>query len=164
MNDSKLEATTREGYFVRDPPTTVSESVNGRPSDGVLRDFVLAGQSKMVYDAVPLIVTPDPVKPNSLRISLKASDIPWHQAGTHLLSADTTVLIESFDRKDRLLNHDSAIHTINMPSDPSGDSPIPRTVTMSANFPSEPPAARLRIVVLVNETGKIGAENSLLGK
>ena len=141
-----------------------SEAGDGKPSDGVLRDFVLAGQSKMVYDAVPLIVARDPLRSDSIRISLKASDIPWHRANTRSFSAETTVLVESFDRKDRLLNHDSAIHTINLPSDPSGDSSMTKTVTLSAKFASQPSAVRLRIVVLVNATGKIGADNFLLGK
>lgn len=159
MNDPALRAVTREGYFVRNPPSVVAGNNSIRPSDGALRDFVLAGQSKMVYDTVPLRVLRDSGNPTPLRITLRTSDLAWRRTAAHILSADATVLIESFDRKDRLIDYDSVIHTLNRAAKSSEELPATSTVTMSANVPTEPNVKRLRIVVLVNATGKIGAEN-----
>jgi VWFA-related protein len=162
MNDPNLRATTREGYYAKTPALQLDENDRDKSANSMRLDLSLAGQSMMVYDAVPITVTRDLASPDSFHIYVKASNVPWRSAGPHLFAADITVLVESFDKKDKLLNHTSQVHAMKLPSNSEGTALESSAVKMMASISTQAPAARLRFVVLVNGTGKLGAVNLFL--
>lgn len=165
MKDPNLRATTREGYYAKTPVLQLGESASGKSANSMRLDLSLAGQSMMVYDAVPIAVTRDLASPDNFRIYVKSSEVPWRSAGPHLFAADITVLVESFDKQDKLLNQTSQVHAMKLPSKSEGTALESNAVKMMASISTQAPAARLRFVVLVNGTGKLGVVNfSLVDK
>jgi hypothetical protein len=115
-----------------------------------------------VYDAAPIKVLRDPANADNFILQMNNSDIPWKTAGDHKLTAEITVLVESFDRKGKMLDRKANIRTVQVPSAPDSASPLMPYLRLMAMIGTGTPAARLRFVVRVDATGKIGADNLLL--
>jgi VWFA-related protein len=162
MNDSSLTATTREGYYVGAPVVAPVKNANGKFSNGLRFDLTAAAASMMVYDGVTLAVTRDAASPDAFRVDLLASEIPWHRDGAVGPTAPIMLLVESFDQKGRMLKRIVDAYNLHLPPALTGILPASQRVSMVANIPTGPPAARVRFVVRINDNGKVGAENFFL--
>jgi len=78
------------------------------------------------------------------------------------LKATLAVVVESFDRKGKVLSHKVVMNDVGVAEGSAPLTPSQPTITMSTVVPTGPPAARIRIVVRVNRTAKLGADNVFL--
>jgi VWFA-related protein len=162
MKDRNLHAAAREGYYTNAPVTPPAEDAKGKLSGQMVFDLTTAARTMMVYDAAPIKVLRDPANADNFILQMNNSDIPWKTAGDHKLTAEITVLVESFDRKGKMLDRKANIRTVQVPSAPDSASPLMPYLRLMAMIGTGTPAARLRFVVRVDATGKIGADNLLL--
>ena len=166
MRDPNLRATTRAGYYTPidtgDAAAKAPTQPNGSLSGRLVFDLSVAGQSLMVYDAVPITITRDAGSPDRFILQMSTANIPWKQVDPQHLSTSVAVMVESFDRKGKLLDHTSRIHNLQIPAAATDLTPAQPTFAVTETIPTQPPAARLRFVVRLNENGKIGADNVYL--
>jgi VWFA-related protein len=155
MKDKALHATTRKGYYNQQPTVAPVNTADGKMSNSVAFDLTLAMQSMMVYDEIPFTVTRSTTDSDSFLLRLDSSLIPESGTGP----ADFIVFVESFDQKGKLLNRIAYTATGNTAT--SGAAPT-KYLSISTHIETAPPAARLRFVLRLNNTGKLGAENFYL--
>lgn len=162
MRNPDLRAATREGYYSQPAKPAPARSADGKLSDRQVFDLMVAGQSTMVYDAVPLTVLRMTGTTGDFKVSLSSADVTWQTDGANKLSANVTLLVESFDKKGKLLDRQGESTTVEVPRDPDAATPGTPWVTLLAKIPTKPPAARIRFVVRLDDSGKLGSSNFLL--
>jgi len=167
LADPNLIAYTRTGYYT-DPAALASAPstpARGRPSESMAA-LLNAANSSMPYDAVHIAVSAEPVSsaepiskdkavPGVFLISIPPSEVPPQTSDTGVTGADITLLVESFDKKGVLLHRTANRMTLQVPPDAARDTPV----SVRTTVPLTPAAVRLRFVVRVEATGKIGADN-----
>jgi VWFA-related protein len=162
LKNPNLHATTREGYYTQVPAVPDAQDAKGRLSDRFVFDLAVAAQSTMVYDALPLTLTRDPVNHDVFHVTLPSADIDWEASGPQRVTASVAMLVESFDRKGKNLFHKVVIEEVGLPVNAGSLNPAVPTVMLTGVVPTVAPAARIRFVVRVNRTGKLGADNFFL--
>jgi VWFA-related protein len=162
MKNRELHAATREGYYTNTPPPPPAEDAKGKLSNSLVFDLTTAARTIMVYDAAPIQILRDTANLDNFSLTINSSDVPWKDEDHQKLSAEITVLVESFDRKGKMLDRKAAIRTVQVPNGPDGATPISAHLRLLATIGTKAPAARLRFVVRVDGNGKIGADNFYL--
>jgi VWFA-related protein len=162
MKDSALRASTRAGYFVAPTAVAPVREANGKFSKRLIFDMSVASASQLVYDGVPLSVSRDQPAGDTFGLTVHAADLPLEVDGSQKPSAALTVLVESFDRKGKMLDHNARILTVRMAARAASAGPDTRTVRLPVSISTKAPVVRLRFVVRANSTGKVGAENYFL--
>jgi VWFA-related protein len=162
MNDSTLLASTRTGYYATPAAVAAVRNASGKLTDRFVMDLTVAGNSLLVYDAVPLRITRDPTAPNRFVVHLRESDLPIHADAGQENSVTVVLLAETFDAKNKMLNHIQREISLKLPPQ-AIDAPLrDRTIDLAIRLPTQAPAARLRFVLRDNASGRIGAQNYLL--
>jgi hypothetical protein len=161
MKDPELKASTREGYFVGEPPVPPVKDAKGKYNARMVFDMSVASGSLLVYDGVPLTVTRDGATPDDFKLHLRAGDLPLEVDSSEKPSAVLTVLVASFDRKGKMLDHRATSFTVRMRAATAGGVDT-RPVVIPMNIPTKAPVARVRFVVRADASGKVGAENFFL--
>lgn len=162
LKDPTLHATTREGYYTNPPAVAAERDAKGKLTQGFAFDLSSAGQSMMVYDAVPLTLVRDPVAPDNFQINVPAADVDFQPNDAGKLRTEIAVLVESYDKKGKLLNHEVSVrHVAVVAGTPEAELKT-RYVSVPVTIPTAAPAARLRFVVRIGGTGKLGADNYFL--
>ncbi len=149
-----LKAVAREGYYLAYLPPKVN--VNA-PSKLMMVDLNAAATSRMVYDGVAVTATPSPTTPGSLSIHVDAKSVTWFFATEDKpRHAEVVVLVETFDKKDKLLKEVARDLKINAAKTvaPTGRIEVP--LNFDFPFEQDPKAVRARVVVRVSPQGKIG--------
>jgi hypothetical protein len=162
MKDRELRASTREGYFVGAAPVAPVKEANGKFSTRLIFDLSVASGSLLVYDGVPLSVARDAAAGDKFELTLHAADLPLEVDGSQKPSAELTVVVESFDRKGKMLDHNARLLTVRMLARAPSGGPDTRKIRVPVSISTKAPAARLRFLVRANATGKVGAENFFL--
>jgi len=162
MSDPNMIATTREGYYTHTPPLPPATTEAGKSSDRLIFDLSTASNSMMVYDAVPFVATRDPLHQDSFDIRIEPHDIPWDTLDSDTLAADVTWLVETFDKKGKMLNHQAKMLTAQSKAQTPGSPPAIHGLTLHVDIPTASPVARVRFIIRMNRTGKIGAQNIFL--
>ena len=162
MVDPSLKAITREGYFPRSAEVQPVRDAKGRLSNQVLFDVESAGQSLLVYDGIPLTIERDGTGGDKFYLGMQAADLPWNLGDVPGKRSSTLmVMVESFDRKGKMLNRTAKSLTFGLaPLTPGQKDEGHLRVVWSVATAA--PAARLRFVVRSNDSGKVGAENFYL--
>jgi VWFA-related protein len=160
MKDSDLRASTRSGYFAMAAPVAPVKEANGKFSQRLIFDMSVASNSLLVYDGVPLTVRRDEPAGDRFELTLHAADLPLDNSDRP--TAEFTVLAESFDRKDKMLNQTARLLKVRMSTRAPSSGPDKRIVQLPVTIATKAPAVRLRFVVRANATGKVGAENFFL--
>jgi hypothetical protein len=116
----------------------------------------------MVYDALPLTMTRNATDHDKFQIAFPSSAVEWEAGDPQRLTASVALLVESFDRKGKNLTHKMLIEKIGM-----RESAVPLVaagpmVVLDATVPTGFPTARIRFVVRINRSGKLGADNFYL--
>ena len=161
MKDPNLVATTREGYFTAAPAVAPMKEANGKYAKEAVYDLSVAAQSLLVYDGIPVTVTRDAVAPDRFIVRLRAADVPWHADGAQQESAVLTLLVGSYDKRGKLLEHGERSLKVHLPVG-AETGPDARPVSLPVSVGTGAQVARVRFVVRSNESGKIGAENFYL--
>jgi VWFA-related protein len=157
LKDPTLTATTRSGYYGITAPVTPAANVAGRSSDRFLFDLTVAADSLMIYDGVPFTIVRDTAQSDSFSIHIEPKYIDWEVGDSQKLSAEIALLAESFDKKGKSLNHKAKVLTAESTSGSQATG-----LTLHITIPTQSPAARLRFVVRMNHSGKLGTDNFFL--
>jgi len=162
MKDSGLVASTRSGYFVGAAPVAPVKEANGKFSPRLIFDMNVANDSLLVYDGVPLSVARNTPGGDGFELTLHAADLPLEMDVSQKPSAELTVLVSSFDRRGKMLDHNAVTLTVRMLARGPSSGADERTIKVPVSISTKAPAARVRFVVRANATGKVGAENFYL--
>ena len=162
MKDRALTATTREGYYVTAAPVAPVREANGKFTSHFALDMQMAVQNLLVYDAVPLTIIRDPAVPNRFVLDIPVADLAMQTSASQKPHAQLTVMVASFDRKGKLLNHSAHLLEEQLSSSYPGGVPEAGFISVPVTIPIQPPAARLRFVVRANGNGRIGSGNLFL--
>ncbi|AFL90395.1 hypothetical protein Terro_4190 [Terriglobus roseus DSM 18391] len=155
-----LTATTREGYYVQMGPARVNPT---NPSRRLAFELMAADTSNMVYDGVPLTLTPDPANPDAFNVHVEGKGLVWTPAtDTEPRHTEVVVLATTFDKKNKQLKQ--IARSIKVPAGgevpPTG--PLIRDVTFHFLLEHDPKAVRARFVVRVSATGRIGTADAAM--
>lgn len=162
MKDSRLLATTREGYYTAAAPVAPMKEADGKWAKKTMFDLDMAAESLLVYDGIPVTVIRDAGAPDKFVLRLRAADVPWQEDAPQRESTALTVLVGSYDKKGKLLQHKEEKMTVHLPVVGQGEGADARAVNLPVSIATAGPVARVRFVVRSNASGKIGAENFYL--
>jgi len=162
MRNPELRANTRKGYYTEAPVVEPEPTANTKLPNDLVFDLTAAGRSLLVYDAVPMNIVRDATKPDKFHINILAADAAWKSDDPQHLHTDIMVLLESFDRKGKMLQRNANVYNFDLSPDNSGNFPVPHDLSISESISTAGPAARLRFVVRNGHNGKLGAQNYYL--
>jgi len=162
MRDPNLRANTRKGYYTQAPVVESEPAANTKLPNDLVFDLTAAARSLIDYDTVPMTIFRDAADPNKFNINIRADDAAWQIGPSEHLHTDLLVLIESFDRKGKMLQRDAKVYNLDLAPDSNGNPPAPHDIGTSATISTAPPATRLRLVVRIGKNGKLGAQNFYL--
>jgi VWFA-related protein len=149
-----LIATTREGYYLQGGPAPVNPE---KPSRRLAFDLVSAGSSTMVYDAVPVTVIPSPTEPDSYKVHVDAKGLVWTlPTDTDPRHADLVLMVSTFDKKGKELKRTANAMKISLPREAPATGRIEHSVDLPAKVEHDSKAVRVRFVVRVSQTGRMG--------
>ena len=148
-----LTVTTREGYYLQNAPTRVDPK---QPSRLLVNDLLSADGSTMVYDGVPISIR-RPADPNTFTIHVDGRGLVWTYAtATEPRHADIILVASTFDKKGKELKRDAKVIKANAAEDVPPTGRLDRSLEINYKMTPDPKATRLRLVVRVNATGRIG--------
>jgi len=104
----------------------------------------------------------DTTPPDSFEINIDPRDVDWEEMNSGQPIAHVTLLAESFDKKNNVLSHEVKIVTAQAPAPSGEDSSTAAGLTLHINISTPPSAVRLRFVVRMNHSGKLGTNNLFL--
>jgi VWFA-related protein len=157
-----LKVLTREGYYLQYGPGRVDPT---NPSRRLVGDLLAADTSTMVYDGVPITVTPSPDNPDQFLLHLDGRGLAWSYATDTLpRQAAFILMVSSFDKKGVELKRDARVFKINATGDVPPTGRLDRNVNIKYTVEHNPKAVRARFTVRVSASGRIGALDVALGQ
>ena len=156
-----LTATTREGYYLQYGPARVNPA---NPSRRLAFDLTSAESSTMAYDGVPLTLVPSPTDPDSFTVHVDAKGLNWSYAtDTEPRHAEVILMSTTFDKKNKELKRDARSLKVSAPSTVAPTGRLERSLDLVFKVDHDPKAVRVRFVVRVTATGRIGTADAVLG-
>ncbi len=158
-----LTASAREGYYQELPPAVVNPQ---SPSQLLAFDLTSAEKSKLVYDGVPLTVTPVEGVRGSYQIHVDAKALTWSE-GTETVPRTTELVLVTaqFDRKGKEVYRAAQRIRVSAPKTAAPTGRLEESVNLKVRLQEHLDAVRARFVVRVSDTGRIGtADADLSGK
>jgi hypothetical protein len=160
VNQPGLTATTRLGYFVAMGPARVNPT---NPSRQLAFDLTSAATSTMVYDAVPLTLTPDPNDPYAFRLRIEAKGLIWSVAtDTEPRHANFVLMTTTFDKKGKVLKEIAKVAKIDAPASVPAKGRIEVPIVVPIKLEHDSKAVRVRFVVRIVQTGREGTADATL--
>jgi VWFA-related protein len=157
-----LTVTTREGYYLQYGPGRVNP-VN--PSRRLVSDLISADSSTMVYDGVPISVRRSPEKPDTFNIHVDGKGLAWTYAtDTEPRRAEVILVASTFDKKNKELKRDAKMIRANATGDVPPTGRLERSLDIHYLLAPDPKATRVRFVVRVAASGRIGTADVDLTK
>lgn len=157
-----LTVTTREGYYLQYGPGRVNP-VN--PSRRLVSDLISADSSTMVYDGVPISVRRSPDKPDTFNIHVDGKGLAWTYAtDTEPRRTEVILVASTFDKKNKELKRDAKMIRANATGDVPPTGRIERSLEIHYLLAQDPKATRVRFVVRVAASGRIGTADVDLTK
>ena len=157
-----LTVYTRQGYYLQRGPGRV-DPIN--PSRRLMADLISADTSTMVYDGVPVTLEPSPTDPNRFIVHVDAHGLYWSPAtDTEPRHSDVVLTITTFDRKGKVLKSVGKVIHASAPTTVPPTGRIERGMDLAYNLDPDPKAARVRFVVRVSFSGRIGTVDANLGQ
>jgi hypothetical protein len=155
-----LVATSREGYYVRLPPSKVNPT---NPSRRLAFDLVSAEKTTMVYDGVPITVTPKENEPRSYTVHIEGRALAWSNATeTNPRRTEVVLMASTFDKKGKQLSRSAQVITVDAPADVPPTGRMERSVNLPLKLAPDNKAVRGRVVVRVTASGRIGTADLTL--
>lgn len=157
-----LTVTTREGYYLQYGPGRV-DPVN--PSRRLVSDLLSADSSTMVYDGVPISVRRSPQTPDTFNIHVDAKGLAWTYAtDTEPRHTEVILVASTFDKKNKELKRDAKVIRANASSEVPPTGRLERSLDIHYQLAPDPKATRVRFVVRVAASGRIGTADVDLTK
>ena len=155
-----LTATTRVGYYVAMGPARVNPT---KPSKQLTFDLNSAATSTMVYDAVPLTLTPDPNDHDSFNLRIEAKGLVWSYAtDTEPRHANFVLVMTTFDKKGKVLKEVAKLAKMDAPATVPARGRIELPILVPIKLEHDPKAVRVRFVVRIVQTGREGTADATL--
>jgi VWFA-related protein len=159
MKNANLRAVAREGYYetrTAEPSSSVLSSANDRTKF----DLLAASETTLIYDGIPIVLSPLPNDPSVIRIHIGHEGIAWTnpEPGTNE-TANVQVLIAIFDRKSKLISRTARNLVVRNTVTTQNEESKAQDINMVYRLSAKNSAIRLRVVVRVPESGKVGAAN-----
>ena len=153
---------TREGYYLQRRPGRVNPE---NPSRRLVADLASADSSTMVYDGVPLTLWNLPNDPDSYRIRVDARALGWTYAtDTEPRHTEVILAVTTFDKKNKQLSAVAKNIIAKATDDVAPKGRLERPITLGYKVTHDPKAVRVRFVVRVASTGRIGTADATLGQ
>ena len=157
-----LTVTTREGYYLQYGPDRVNP-VN--PSKRLIADLLSADSSTMVYDGAPVTVRRSADNPGTFSIHVDAKGLAWSYAtDTEPRHAEVILVASTFDKKNKELKRDAKVIRASATGDVPPTGRLERSLEIHYSLAHDPKATRVRFVVRVAATGRIGTADVDLTK
>jgi hypothetical protein len=119
----------------------------------------------MVYDGVPISVRRPPDNPDSLLIRVEGRSLSWTYAtATEPRHTEIALVASTFDKKGKELKRDAKVIRVNAAEDVPPTGRLDRSLEIKYKLEHDPKATRLRLVVRVATTGRIGTADIDLTK
>ncbi len=156
-----LKVITREGYYPQGPPTRVNPE---KPSTRLVTDLVSAESSTMVYDGVPITVQAVPTDPDSFHIHVDGRALSWSAATDEKpRGLEIILMVSTFDKKGKELKRDANVLRVVAPRTEPPVGRLERPVDLPYKLAHDNKAVRIRFVVRVSASGRIGTMDLPLG-
>jgi VWFA-related protein len=160
VNRPGLTATTRVGYYVARRPAQVDVA---KPSRQLEFDLNSAATSTMVYDAVPLTLTPDPNDRYAFHLRIEAKGLVWTYAtDTEPRHANFVLVTTTFDKKGKVLKQIGKVLKVDAPATVPPRSRLELPIGTPIKLDHDPKAVRVRVVVRIVQTGHEGTADATL--
>jgi VWFA-related protein len=160
LKGNALVATSRQGYYSVRPTGLGFKDEQGNMSQQPAIDPSFAITGLMVFDGVSLTITRDSVVPDRFQIAFPAADIGLKYENGKMIG-DISLIVLSYDRTGKVLNTSGKVYSLRLAALQPGEVES-RKVQISTSLDTQAPAARMRFVIQVNTSGKIGADNFFL--
>jgi len=149
-----LTVTTREGYYLQYGPGRVDPV---KPANRLVADLLSAESSTMVYDGVPISVRRMPSPVGAFVIQVDARSLAWTYAtDKEPRHAEVILVASTFDKKGKELKRDAKIIRANATGDVPPTGRLERRLNIDYLLANDPKATRVRFVVRVTASGRIG--------
>jgi VWFA-related protein len=156
-----LSVSAREGYYPRFGPGRVDPQ---NPSRRLVGDLLSADSSTMVYDGVPITLQPSPTNPGAFVVHVDARGLAWTSAtDTEPRHTEVIMMVSTFDRKGKELKRVARVIRANAPADVPPTGRLERNLDITYTLDPDPKAVRVRFVVRVTSSGRIGTADAVLG-
>lgn len=117
----------------------------------------------MNYDGVPLSLQPDPSNPDKFRVHVDSQGLNWTLAtDTAPRRAEVILIATSFDKKGKVVQELARNIKVNAPIDVAPTGRLERSIDFDITLQHDPKAVRVRFVVRVASTGRIGTVDTPL--
>jgi VWFA-related protein len=149
---------TREGYYLQRGPGRVNPT---NPSKRLMADLYSADSSTMVYDGVPVTLQTVQGDPDAFKIKVDAKGLAWSYAtDTQPRTAQVILVVTTFDKKGKQLTAKGETVNIKAPPDVPPTGRLERSILLDYKVPHDPKATRVRFVVRVTASGRIGTADA----
>ena len=156
-----LIATTREGYYLQRGPGRVDPQ---NPSRRLAFDLTSAGSSTMVYDGVPLTLKPSATDPDTFQILVDGRALAWTFAtDTEPRHAEVILMTSTFDKKGKELKKSAKVIKASAPATVVPTGRLERPILLETKLDHNPKAVRVRFVIRVSASGRMGTADATLG-
>jgi VWFA-related protein len=146
--------TTREGYYLARGPSKFDPT---SPSRRLVSDLISAETSTMVYDGVDMTMTPVPDRLNVFKLHIAPRSLAWTPAtDTEPRKAEVILMVTTFDKKGKELKRVARDLTVKAAADVPPTGRIERALDINYQLDPDPKATRVRFVVRVASSGRIG--------
>jgi hypothetical protein len=117
----------------------------------------------MSHDAVPVAIVPSADDPVSFTVHVDGRALTWTPAtDTVPRRTEVSLLVTTFDKRNRELNRDANIITASAPTSVVPTGTLIRNIDIAYKLDINPRAVRARFVVRVMSTGRVGTVDTAL--
>jgi len=149
-----LKVITREGYYLQYGPGRV-DPVN--PSRRLIADLISADSSNMVYDGIAITPKQLATDPNSFTVRVDGHGLVWTPAtDTEPRHTEVIVDVSTFDKKGKELKRQAKVVKMAAPSTDPPTGRLLHDLNIPCKIDNNPKAVRVRFVVRVSATGRMG--------
>ena len=158
-----LHVVTREGYYLQGGPLRVNPE---NPSRRLLADVYSADSSNMVYDGVPIQVKRSTTDPDTFTVHVDGHGLVWKLATDTEPNRTTELILGTtiFDKKGKELKQEAKVIKFTAPANVAPTGRILLSVETPYHLTDhDRKAVRIRFMVRVSATGRIGTADLPLG-
>ena len=138
------------------PPATAQSP--GSPHAAETQD-----SSAMLHDAVPVAVVPSADDPVAFTVHVDGRALGWTPAtDTEPRHTEVVLQVTTFDKRNKELNRDAEVIRASAPKSVAPTGRLIRNIDIAYKLDINPRAVRVRFVVRVTSTGRVGTAETVL--
>jgi hypothetical protein len=142
--------------------TSAQEPVTAQPTGSPQAEGTQDGGT-IGNDAVPVTIVPSADDPVAFTVHVDGRALEWTPAtDTEPRRTEVSLLVTTFNKKNRELNRDAEIVTASAPTSVAPTGRLIRNIDIAYKLDINPRAVRARFVVRVVSTGRVGTVDTAL--